>query len=74
MTDIENTCDIKNMTNTQDIMDKINKKIKETLKKIERRCKEQEYKLKKNNDLILIELITKSYILRKHIQKIYLEI
>ena len=43
-------------TNIEGVIDDINKKIKETLKKIEKKCKEQEFELKKNNELILLEL------------------
>ena len=44
------------MTNIENFIDEINKKIRETLKKLEKKCREQEYELKKNNDLILLEL------------------
>ena len=54
MSDIEITCN--NKSNIEDVIDDINKKIKETLKKIEKKCGEQEYELKKNNELILLEL------------------
>ena len=43
-------------TNIEGVIDDINKKIRETLKKIEKKCKEQECELKKNNELILLEL------------------
>ena len=48
--------DTKNMSNIEDIIDQINMKIRKALKKIEKKCKEQEYELKKNNELILIEV------------------
>ena len=41
------------MTDIEDFIDEINKKIRETLKKIEKKCKEQKYELKKKNELIL---------------------
>ena len=37
-------------------MDKINKKIKETLEKIEKKCIELESEFKKNNELFLREV------------------
>ena len=37
-------------------MDKINKKIKETLEKIEKKCIELESEFKKNNELLLREV------------------
>ena len=45
MCDIENMFDIKNMSNIEDFINEINKKIKKAIKKIE-----------KNNELLLIEL------------------
>ena len=39
-----------------DMMDEINKKVEETIEKIERKCIELESDFKKNNDLILKEL------------------
>ena len=39
-----------------DMMDEINKTIKETIEKVERKCLELESDFKKNNDLILKEL------------------
>ena len=43
-----------NKTNDiEDVIDDINKKISKTLKMIEKKCREQEYELKKNNELIL---------------------
>ena len=39
-----------------DMIDEINKKIKETIEKVERKCIELESDFKKNNDLILKEL------------------
>ena len=44
------------MSDIENIMDKINKKIKETLEKIENKCIELESEFKKNNELLLIEL------------------
>ena len=44
------------MSDIENIMDKINKKIKETLEKIEKKCIELESEFKKNNELLLIEL------------------
>ena len=44
------------MSDIENIMDKINKKIKETLEKIEKKCIELESEVKKNNELLLIEL------------------
>ena len=47
------------MTNNNDleeILNKINKKIKEAINKIETRILEQEYEARKNDDLILREL------------------
>ena len=44
------------MSDIENIMDKINKKIKETLEKIEKQCIELESEFKKNNELLLIEL------------------
>ena len=38
------------------LIDDINKKIRKTFKVIEKKCKEQECELKKNNELILSEL------------------
>ena len=46
-----------NKTNDiEDVVDDINKKINKTLKTIEKKCREQEYELKKNNELILLEV------------------
>ena len=45
MCDMENMFDIKNMSNIEDFINEINKKIKKAIKKIE-----------KNNELLLIEL------------------
>ena len=42
--------------NIETIMDKINKKIKETLDKIEKKCIELESEFKKNNELLLREV------------------
>ena len=39
-----------------DFIDDINKKISKTFEVIEKKCKEQELELKKNNELILLEL------------------
>ena len=44
------------MSDIENVMDKINKKIKETIEMVERNCIELESDLKKNNDLILKEL------------------
>ena len=55
MSDIKDV-DTKNLSNIEDIIDQINMKIRKALKKIEKKCKEQEYELKKSNDLILREL------------------
>ena len=41
---------------TDDMIDEINKKIKETIEKVERKCIELESDFKKNNDLILKKL------------------
>ena len=38
------------------VIDDINKKINKTLKTIEKKCREQEYELKKNNELIFLEV------------------
>ena len=38
-----------------DMMDEINKTIKETIEKVERKCIEIEFDFKKNNDRILKE-------------------
>ena len=40
----------------EDFIHDINKKISKTFKLIEKKCKEQELELKKNNELILLEL------------------
>ena len=46
-----------NKTNDiEDVIDDINKKISKTYKVIENKCREQECELKKNNELILLEL------------------
>ena len=44
------------MSDIENIMDKINKKIKETLEKIEKKCIELESEFKKNNELLLREV------------------
>ena len=51
-------CDseLKITNDIEDVIDDINKKINKTLKMIEKKCREQEYELKKNNELILLEL------------------
>ena len=41
------------MSDIENIMDKINKKIKETLDKIEKKCIKLESEFKKNNELLL---------------------
>ena len=43
------------MSDIENIMNKINKKIKETLEKIEKKCIELESEFKKNNELLLKE-------------------
>ena len=45
-----------NNNDLEEILKKINKKIKEAINKIESRILEQKYESKKNNDLILKEL------------------
>ena len=51
-------CDseLKITNDIEDFIDDINKKISKTYKIIEKKCKEQELELKKNNELILLEL------------------
>ena len=44
------------MNDIENIMDKINKRIKETLDKIEKKCIELESEFKKNNELLLKEV------------------
>ena len=44
------------MSDIENIMDKINKKIKETLDKIEKKCIELKSEFKKNNELLLKEV------------------
>ena len=44
------------MSNIENIMDKLKKKIKETVEKIEKKCIKLESEFKKNNELLLIEL------------------
>ena len=43
------------MSDIENMMDKINKNIKETLEKIEKKCIELESEFKKNNELLLRE-------------------
>ena len=57
MIDIENIPNNnKTITDVEDVIDDINKKISKTFKVIEKKCREQELELKKNNELILLEL------------------
>ena len=51
-------CDseLKITSDIENFIDDINKKISKTFKVIEKKCKEQEQELKKNNELILLEL------------------
>ena len=59
MRDIENIIDTKNIIDTEnieDIFDNINKKIKKTLEKLEKKCIKLESKIKKNNELLINEV------------------
>ena len=51
-------CDseLKITNDIENFIDDINKKISKTFKVIEKKCREQECELKKNNELILLEL------------------
>ena len=44
------------MTDIEEVIENINKKIKEAINKIKTRIIEQEYEARKNNDIILKEL------------------
>ena len=44
------------MSDIEEVIENINKKIKEAINKIETRIIEQEYEARKNNDIILKEL------------------